>query len=129
MPFIFYSNSDETLEDLVFNKNIWGVKTIRVKTSLENKPDDFKSGEKILWYSSESNAFFGYSTIKSENFFKSDLISEDFSAFELESSHKFENKLIRSPSIYNEISNFSLLYNNLSPFLSSGPILILQWIL
>ena len=40
MSFIFYSNSDEVLEDLVFNKNIWGVRTSRVKSSLENKPDE-----------------------------------------------------------------------------------------
>lgn len=39
MPFIFYSNLDQTLNDLVFDKNVWGIKTRRVKPSLENRPD------------------------------------------------------------------------------------------
>jgi len=112
VPCIFYSNSDKSLEDLVFSKSIWGVRTSRVRTSLENKPNEFRRGEKILWYSSESTSFFGYSTIKNSDFFISEYISDDFSAFELEDTVKFEDKLRRTPEIYNSISNFSLLYNN-----------------
>lgn len=112
MPFIFYSNSDETLDDLVFSKNIWGVRTSRVKPSLENKPHEFRQGEKILWYSSESTSFFGYSTIKNGNFFPSEHISHDYIAFELKNIIKFENNLRRTPEIYRLISNFSLLFNN-----------------
>ena len=112
MPFIFYSNSDEILENLVFSKNIWGVRTSRVKISLENKPNEFRGGEKILWYSSESSSFFGYSTIKNISFFISEQLSDGYSAFELEDTVKFDDKLRRTPSIYSSISNFSLLFNN-----------------
>ena len=114
MPFIFYSKSDEDLENLVFKNNIWGIKTTRVKSSLENKPDDFQSGTKILWYSSESNSFFGYSTIKDAKFYQdtTNLISEGYSAFDLEGSHKFETALIRTQEIYQKFSHLSLYYNN-----------------
>lgn len=112
MPFIFYSNADETLDNLVFNKNIWGVRTSRVKPSLENKPNEFRQGAKIIWYSSESASFIGYSTIKNANFFPSEHTSDNVSAFELEATFKFETKLRRTPQIYNMISDFSLLFNN-----------------
>ncbi len=59
MPFIFYSSADETLDNLVFSKNIWGVRTSRVKPSLENKPNEFRQGAIIIWYSSESASFIG----------------------------------------------------------------------
>lgn len=113
MPFIFYSNSDENLETLVFKNNIWGIRTLRVKSSLENR-DEFRNGEKILWYSSESKSFFGYSTIKDSGFYydPSGLISEGYSAFKLEDPYKFENPIIRTQEIYQMFSHTSLYYNN-----------------
>lgn len=112
MPFIFYSSADETLDNLVFSNKIWGVRTSRVKPSLENKPNEFRQGAKIIWYSSESASFIGYSTIKSANFFSSEHTSNNISAFELEDTYKFKTKLRRTPQTYNLISDFSLLFNN-----------------
>ena len=111
MPFIFYSNLDETLNNLVFEKNIWGVKTRRVRPSLEHRPEDFKNGEKIIWYSSESNSFFGYSMIKNSEFFQSDQIGIEYSVFKLENANKFENPIIRTEEIFEKISPFNLFYN------------------
>lgn len=111
MPFIFYSNLDETLNDLVFEKNVWGVKTSRVRPSLEHRPEEFRNGEKIIWYSSESTSFFGHSTIKNTEFFESDQLSEGYGAFKLENSNKFENPVLRTEEIFEKISPFNLFYN------------------
>ncbi|GAH13693.1 unnamed protein product, partial [marine sediment metagenome] len=100
MPFIFYSNLDETLNDLVFEKNVWGVKTSRVRPSLEHRPEEFRNGEKIIWYSSESTSFLGYSTIKNSEFFQSPHLPEEYSTFELENSIKFENPILRTDEIF-----------------------------
>lgn len=114
MPFIFYSNSDENLERLVFENKVWGIRTMRVRSSLENRPEEFREGEKILWYSSESNSFFGYSTIKDANFYHdpSGLISEDYSAFKLEDPFRFDNTIRRTQEVYQIFSHLSLYYNN-----------------
>ena len=52
MPFMFYSKNLESLNELVFRHNIWGARRGKVQSSLENNPEHFKSGEKILWYHS-----------------------------------------------------------------------------
>ena len=95
MPFMFYSKNLESLNELVFRHNIWGARKGRVQSSLENNPEHFKSGEKILWYHSKTKSFYGYSTIKNTQFYNNESVEmeNDFIAFDLEDSVKFQNPI------------------------------------